>query len=379
MTRSIETQPNPTQQHKRTELHDSKVSGLRLRTTGSTQTWCLVKKVNGRFIRYTIGRYPELSRQTARKKALIILGDIAMGRYRSKKDCKPQSLTLQQVFDGYLKMKQGKLKASSIKSYTNDFNSTFKAWANRPIADLTADIVIQLHQKRSLNSKARADGSMRLLRALFNYVNELSDDSRKLPVPIHKLNKHRLWNNVPRRKTALSADRIPHFINALKADKNRASADAVLILLFTGCRLNEVLGLRWSQINLLHKTFSIPENKSGRPITLPLNNHASSILEARKTLAENSDYVFTRGNTRLKSVRKCLSRHTPDLTAHDLRRTFLTVGDSAGVGHYVLKLLVNHVASKTDVTAGYISSDIELMRQASNRIADILTNGTLKG
>ena len=64
------------------ETHDTKVPGLRLRTRGSTQTWCLVKKMNGRFIRHTIGRYPELSRQNARKRALMILGDINMGRYK---------------------------------------------------------------------------------------------------------------------------------------------------------------------------------------------------------------------------------------------------------------------------------------------------------
>lgn len=357
------------------ETHDIKVPGLRLRTRGSTQTWCLVKKMNGRFIRHTIGRYPEISRQNARKRALMILGDINMGRYKPKKDLRPLNLTLQDAFEGYLRLKQGRLKPSTITSYTNDFNGTFKSWSKRPIADLTPDVVVQLHKKRSFDSKARADGAMRLLRALFNYVNEMSDDPKKLPDPTKKLNKHRLWNNVPRRKTFLSLEQTPDFIRGLKEDTNRTSADAVLLLLLTGCRLNEVLGLRWRQVNLVQNTFSIPENKSGRPITLPLNRHAAQILQIRHSQVESSDFVFAKGKSHLKSVRKCLSRHASDLTAHDLRRTFLTVGDGIGIGHYMLKLLVNHMPSKSDVTAGYISSDIELMRQASNRIADMLISG----
>ena len=77
-------------------------------------------------------------------------------------------------------------------------------------------------------------------------------------------------------------------------------------------------------------------------------------------------------NLNLPIVRKCLARHAPELAAHDLRRTFLTAGDNVGVGHYMLKLLANHMLSKSDVTAGYITSDLVQMREASNRIASKL-------
>ena len=271
-----------------------------------------------------------------------------------------------------MRLKQGRLKPSTLKTYTKDFNGTFKPWSRKPIADLTPETVISIHRKRSSESKARADGAIRLLRALFNYVNEMSDDPKKLPDPIAKFNNHRLWNNVPRRKTALSVDSIPEFIRKLESDKNRTSADAVLLLLYTGCRLNEILGMRWDHVDLSCQTISIPENKSGRPIILPLNHEAARVLKSRSHQADQSTFVFPKDKSHLKSVRKCLLRHAPGITAHDLRRTFLTIGDAAGVGHYMLKMLVNHVPSKSDVTAGYIASDIDLMRQASNRITEMM-------
>jgi integrase len=119
-------------------------------------------------------------------------------------------------------------------------------------------------------------------------------------------------------------------------------------------------------------TIRITENKSKRPVSLPLNQYAAQLIESRYLSRAKSDYVFSYNNTHLKSIRKCLARHAPELAAHDLRRTFLTAGDSQGVGHYVLKLLVNHAVSKSDVTAGYITSDFFQMREASNKIASKL-------
>ena len=105
MTISKVTKPSQDKQRKCNELQDSRVPGLKLRSRGASQTWCLVKKINGRFIRYTIGRYPEVSRYTARQKALALLGEIAMGHFKTKNERKPCNLSLSEVFEGYLKLK----------------------------------------------------------------------------------------------------------------------------------------------------------------------------------------------------------------------------------------------------------------------------------
>ena len=48
-------------------------------------------------------------------------------------------------------------------------------------------------------------------------------------------------------------------------------------------------------------------------------------------------------------------------SAHDLRRTFITIAESLDISVYALKRLLNHKMTN-DVTAGYIITDVERLR-----------------
>lgn len=56
-------------------------------------------------------------------------------------------------------------------------------------------------------------------------------------------------------------------------------------------------------------------------------------------------------------------------TFHDLRRTFLTMGEKLDVPPYALKRLVNHSLSN-DMTGRYLILDIERLRSHMSRITD---------
>lgn len=58
-------------------------------------------------------------------------------------------------------------------------------------------------------------------------------------------------------------------------------------------------------------------------------------------------------------------------TIHDLRRTYITIAESLDISAYALKRLVNHKMSN-DVTAGYIISDVERLRDPMQRITSQL-------
>jgi integrase len=59
------------------------------------------------------------------------------------------------------------------------------------------------------------------------------------------------------------------------------------------------------------------------------------------------------------------------VTAHDLRRTFVTTAESCDISVMALKALVNH-ASGSDVTAGYVQMSTERLRSSAQRVADEL-------
>lgn len=63
---------------------------------------------------------------------------------------------------------------------------------------------------------------------------------------------------------------------------------------------------------------------------------------------------------------------------HDLRRTFSTVAESLDLSHYALKRLLNHRMTG-DVTAGYISRNVERLRAPMQQITDaFLTLGGVR-
>ena len=60
-------------------------------------------------------------------------------------------------------------------------------------------------------------------------------------------------------------------------------------------------------------------------------------------------------------------------TTHGLRNTFITVAESIDLSPYAIKMLVNHsLPDKQDVTAGYISAEVERLRRPMQQVADRL-------
>ena len=66
---------------KRYDLFDASVRGLGLRVaTSGTKSWFMMRRINGRMLRTTFGRYPEVSLALARLKAPDVLADMADGQ-----------------------------------------------------------------------------------------------------------------------------------------------------------------------------------------------------------------------------------------------------------------------------------------------------------
>ena len=58
-------------------------------------------------------------------------------------------------------------------------------------------------------------------------------------------------------------------------------------------------------------------------------------------------------------------------SAHDLRRTFITIAESLDISVYALKRLLNHKMIN-DVTAGYIITDVYRLRVPMQKITDYI-------
>jgi integrase len=162
--------------------------------------------------------------------------------------------------------------------------------------------------------------------------------------------------------------------HAPSAEKRRvvlppAVTGAIRLLLFTGCRLREILNLRWRDIDLERGLLFLPKSKSGRK-TIVLNAPALAVLS---TLQREGSYVIPsmdpeRPRRDLKKPWATIVRQADlaGLRIHDLRHSFASVGAGGGMGLPIIGKLLGH--SQPSTTARYAHLDADPLRKASDRI-----------
>lgn len=142
----------------------------------------------------------------------------------------------------------------------------------------------------------------------------------------------------------------------------------VQLLLLTGMRLSEALTLRWSDVDIPHRSLHLPDSKAGVPREVPLSDEAVPVLQDCRTLGSR-EWVFPgRGGQHMsrpgRQFRALTAAAGVDgLWLHDLRRTFGTVAAQQVPIQDVSRCLGH---SSISVTERYVvSSDARLQAAAA--------------
>jgi len=380
----------------RVYYHDTKQPSLLLQITSTgTKSFQVYKRVGGKPVRVTLGKFPDLTVQNARKEAIKRLGDIGNGinPNAKKKDDAKANITLKEVFADYLNTRKA-LKLGTIKDYTRLLEvEAFSDWLELPLKSLSRDKVEARHTKLGESTKAkpcsgaRANNAMRVLRALFNFAIGKYENEKGEPLftdnPVKRISNNKGWYAVDRRKTVIKVSELATWFQAVQAltAQDGAQAETVkdylLLLLFTGLRREEAARLEWSDIDFNDMTLLVRDTKNKEPLTLPLSDFVFDLFIQRKPLAVNQ-FVF--GNLKTESGRiedpkkliyKLRERTGIFFNPHDLRRTFATTVERLDIPAYALKRLLNH-KTKEDVTACYVIMDVERLRKPMQQVTDFI-------
>ena len=375
--------PNPPATKCQVFLRDDAMRGFALRvTSGGIKTFILEKRIHGKVKRITLGRYPDLTAEQARRQAQKMLGEIATGLdpVAKAKRQRDETITLGEVFEDYFGARRN-LKESTIHDYRRHLKSAFDHWRDKPLKQINKDMVVTLHGKLGEKSPARANNAMRVLRAMFNFAEgeyETEEGESLFPDnPVRRLSNARSWYKVPRRTSVIKDHQLKDWyqaVTSLTDDGQEMVRDYLLLILFTGLRRTEAASLRWSQVDFDERSLTIVDTKNGETHVLPLTDFLSDLLTQRKA-ATNSLFVFPgKGktgylNNHNKPMAKVIERSGVTFSLHDLRRTFITIAESLDIPAYALKRLLNHKMAN-DVTAGYIISDVGRLRAPMQKISD---------
>ena len=166
------------------------------------------------------------------------------------------------------------------------------------------------------------------------------------------------------------------------------------IELATGLRRGELLGLKWSDIDLEHGSLRVqrqiaridgeivegPLKTKNAYRTLPLSADAISVLKMQKCKVGNSEWVFPSPaggpmspDSVLHMLQRVLKRAgLPRIRFHDLRHTFATMALQNGVDAKTVSSMLGHYsAGFTLDTYAHVTTDAQL--KAAQTMGNILS------
>ncbi len=177
-----------------------------------------------------------------------------------------------------------------------------------------------------------------------------------------------------KRERMLSSDELGRLSEALALYGGSPHVVAAIkLLVFTGARLSEVLGLRWEWVNFDREEARLPDSKTGAK-TLHLPPPALAVLTDLPRMADNSFVIVGQkvgaGLVNLekpwRAIRKAAS--LDDVRLHDLRHAYGSIAVSSGLGLPILGQLLGH--SQPQTTARYAHLAADPVKAAAAMIAD---------
>jgi integrase len=196
-----------------------------------------------------------------------------------------------------------------------------------------------------------------------------TDELVRLGAAIRKAEKQGIaWNVDEARPTAKHAPK-----KARRTVIGPHAAAAIRLLLFTGCRLREILHLKWEHVDFERGLLFLPESKTGRK-TIVLNAPALAVLNGLERVGP-----FVVAGDKLNDPRADLKRPWAMVTResgldglriHDLRHSFASFGAGGGLGLPIVGKLLGHANAVT--TARYAHLDADPLRIASDRIGSTI-------
>jgi integrase len=188
-------------------------------------------------------------------------------------------------------------------------------------------------------------------------------------------------NPETKRRTYLKPAQFIAVTEALKSLESQQAADAIRLLMLTGCRRGEALAVRKEQIDFAAKMWRKPASatKQKQPHELPLSAPALELFArlVRETEKRGSAYLFP-GNggkehlTDLKASWRtvCKIAGLDGVRIHDMRHSFAALAASRGATLPLIGALLGH--SNTATTARYAHLYDDPQRAVAESIAAII-------
>ena len=334
------------------------------------------RRIEHKITNYISGDADEVSNAYERAKEVIRLYLDGVDVKAREKAKKLQHKTLGDCVDEYLKA----VKTGTVQSVITAKRTWKKAgWLNKPLKNITPDMVLKLYDKRVKDSFHSARREVAYLRAIWNKNRK----HLQLPeTPTRIISEERKgWSQKTTNTRRLDNTTAPKWYRALDKLSYR-DRNLFLLVYYTGMRSGEVMRLEWSNINLEEKTLHLEDTKNGKDLDIPLNSYAMQIIHAINNDEYRHDkYLFpqvSRTTGKITAMIHCgkavtkLKKEGVCWSPHDSRRGFIVAGAVLLLPDKMIRQLTNHAENKADAHDGYLTFTAEELRPASEKIGQYL-------
>lgn len=359
-------------------------------TKSGTKSYFVQGELNHKTRRFTLGKVGEMSLEQARAAAAEMRHQIVNGIDPAavKRVEEANRVTLAEALEAFIQHRTDMARKAMKPRTAADYRDTFRLHAGpllkRAIVKIKRADVLKLHHSLSKEHPAQADKLARYLRAVINFarMSYLDEDENPLiPAnPVDTLRHNRAWNNVPRRTRIIQTADMPAWWAAVqKLRQTSQIGDLIVLLLLTGLRISEAVGLEWRDIDFIRRTLTARETKNHEVHIIPLCDYLLNLLRERHARTPGPAVFPGSGKTgKLQRPSKGFQGITREtgvaFSPHDLRRTYATALEALGYpsSGATYKRLLNHLTGRGDVSGGYVHLDIDQLRPAVNRVADYI-------
>tara|TARA_R110000787_G_scaffold143488_5_gene257251 strand:+ start:30020 stop:31204 length:1185 start_codon:yes stop_codon:yes gene_type:complete len=365
---------------------DDDLAGFAVRILPSGRRSYIVQyRIGNRYRRMSLGAHGVLTPEKARRMAFKVLAAVKDGedpageRSRARKACTVKELA--ERFDQeHISVR---LKLGTATEYRRNLRRfILPALGRLKVADVTrADVAKFHHDLRHI--PYQANRNLEVISKMFSMSEMwgMRPDGSNPRLHIKKYPEEK-------RERYLSQKELSDLGSVLNEAEEMGVDDiyaisAIRLLIFTGCRLNEIMSLKWTEVDLANSCLRLSDSKTGARV-VHLGPPALDLLKNLKRQPKNPWVVCGKiPGTNRKEIQKFWQRirkraGIEDVRIHDLRHSFASNAVAQGMSLPMIGKLLGHTQVQTTARYAHLAADPvkAAASSVSSNIFDSLNSGT---
>lgn len=366
-----------------TVIWDEELRGFGLRIYPNGRKVYIVKcRIKGRQRFITIGQHGPVTADQARSKAYNILSEAKNGRDPARElDRTRKSPTMKELGERFLKEHVAvRCKPSTEAEYKRSVELFINPkLGTRKATDIERRDITELHHSLS-HIPYQANRTLGVLSKMFNLAEAwgIRPDGSNPCLHVKKYPEEK-------RERFLSPKEYAALGKALReieeeGSETQSAINVVRLLMLTGCRLGEIMTLKWDHVDLKSREFRLPDSKTGAKI-VHFGEAVAEVLEKVERI-EGNPWVITgrKEGARLTDLqhpwRRIRTRAgLPDVRIHDLRHSYASGALALGEALPMIGKLLGHTQVQTTARYAHLSNDP--VKAAAGKVSDMISAAML--